>query len=353
MNRKLNRLKQQSGAVGVALLTAIMVVALVVTIATRESWRSKLDLTRHSHRWMGMQAKAYAEGAEQLAKIALDKDFTEAPQIDSLGELWAERFEFPTDHGYMAVKIIDAQSKINVNALGEAYQRPAGKNKRAYTDYRKYSAEQKRFIRLLQTVPIEEDQFIDPSEAEAILEAVKDWVDADNDVSGYNGAEADFYAQEDPPVTPANGPMLSVSELRQIRGMPPVIYQGILPYVAALDANAGLNVNTLNVVVARALNSEDNLLPLAPLDAESLVTEIAGEQPEDKNTMLNMPIIDPIFGVKANGQSLFETDGLTFTTQNFYVNTTVLVGDNIHRASSMIVRTNGESKIVRRSDANF
>ncbi|QDS98591.1 type II secretion system protein GspK [Adhaeretor mobilis] len=51
-----------------------------------------------------------------------------------------------------------------------------------------------------------------------LADAILDWLDAD-DLPREFGAEADYYAQLDPPYAPRNGPLRSLEELLSIRGM--------------------------------------------------------------------------------------------------------------------------------------
>jgi general secretion pathway protein K len=341
---------RQRGVAGVALLTAMMVVAVVVTIAVRESWRANLDLHRHSHRWMSFQAKAYVEGAEQLAIAALEKDASVNTETYA-DEMWAERFEFPTDHGFLALQLQDLQGRLNVNALAEPFKRD-NKNQILQSPQR-YTATQKRFIRLLQTFEIEEDVFLDTAEAEAILEAVKDWVDADSVPSGYNGVEQNYYQSLDPPVTIPNKEMNSVSELLLIKGMYPSLYQSLLPHVSALPANEKLNINTIGVGLARSFNEPNDLLPIELADAQILVEEIVSSKLTSAQDFEDLPIIIQLAGTNSQGQANIDSSDLVFASNHFQLQSTAIIGDQVHKGLSWIQRSANGAKVIRRSDANF
>lgn len=343
-------MRKQSGVAGVALLTAMMVVAVVVTIAVRESWRANLDLHRHSHRWMSFQAKAYVEGSEQLAIAALNKD-ADVNNETFADEMWAERYEFPTDHGYLSLQLQDLQGRINVNALGEPFKRN-NKNQILQSPER-YSATQKRFIRLLQTFEIEEGVFLDVAEAEAILEAVKDWVDADNDPSGYSGAELNYYQSLDPPLSIPNKEMVSVSELMLVKGMHPRLYQLLLPHVSALAAGDKLNINTIGVGVARSINEPNSLFPIEFVDAQTMVEEIVSGKLTSKQDFEDLPIIVQLAGTNNQGQSNIDASDLVFASNHFQLQSTAVIGDQVHKGLSWIQRTSDGARVVRRSDANF
>ncbi len=58
---------------------------------------------------------------------------------------------------------------------------------------------------------------IDYDDAETLSDSLLDWMDEDDDIR-LNGAEADFYEREEPPLTPANAPLNSWEALRYIKG---------------------------------------------------------------------------------------------------------------------------------------
>ena len=339
----------QRGTAGMGILAAMMVVGVITALAVKYSWRSDLDLARAGHRWMGMQAKAYIEGAERLAVIALKKDKQDTT-IDSLDEAWATGFDFPTDHGLMQVTINDAQGRINVNALGAEF---ISQNGQQLSGVAKYSVEQKRFIRFLQTIEIEEDEYISTAEAEAILEAVKDWVDADSQATGYGGAEADYYSQLDYVITPSDGPMISVSELMLIKGMTPALYQGLLPFVSALDASAELNVLTMSTTIARVINQPDQLVPLSFDDAELLIDDIATGEIESVDDFIALPVIDTLVGKNSRGAVNLDRKGLGIASSFFELDTTITVGEHVRRGRSLIERDSTGTRVIRRSDSKF
>ena len=344
------------GAGGVGIIVSLMVLSVVTSIAVKHSWRSELDLTRASHRWVSMQAGAYIEGAESLAVIALAKDQKET-KVDSLNELWAMGFDFPTDHGAMSVEIVDAQSRLNINTLAEPFKaRTAQANNNAnQPGHPKYHPPQLRFIRLLQMFPIDDQQtFLSTSEAEAILEAVKDWVDTDSNVEGFGGAEADYYSTLEPPITITNGAMISITELRRVRGMTPLLYRSLLPFVSSLPASASLNVNTMGPWLARTMNIDRELQPLTIEDGARLFSEIVAQEPEDVGTFNGIEFVSSLFPPANNNQPSMSTDGLVFTSAWFDLRTTVTVGDYIRRGNSRIQRPDdGQVRVVRRSDSHF
>ena len=277
--------KKQSG---VALVMAVMIVAFVSVIAVELSWRFDLSVARNANRWKALQADYLLESAESGARYFLKFDWDQDQETgifaDSLDEDWAQ--EIPAqDVGVASLfgKLSDGQGRFNINLLGEVNNWDISQTVR----WQNYNENQRRFIRLLQTINIGEDaefpEYLSEFEAEEITQAVMDWMDLDQGfekLTGSGGAESDYYAQLEPPLTIANGPMKSITELRIIRGMTPLLYERLLPFVVALPiltnpqtnarVYAGLNVNTMPYELVRSLNLQDRLTPLDETIAEEL-----------------------------------------------------------------------------------
>jgi general secretion pathway protein K len=90
-------------------------------------------------------------------------------------------------------------------------------------------------------------------EAESVRDAILDWKDPD-DTPRPRGAEAPEYARLQEPVRPRNGKILSVEELRYVKGVTPEFHQGFLSRVFTANGNSP-NVNFLRApeVVLRSL----------------------------------------------------------------------------------------------------
>lgn len=391
---------------GVALVMAMMIVALVAVVAVEISWRFELSISRSGNRWHGMQAKAYLEGAEHLAMMILmeDTETRENSSSDHLGEPWAQETEpFPTDHGWVAGKIEDAHGRFNLNAMvPDPDKCPDGKDRTrsgfcspAETECGKYTVAQRLFVRLLQTIDLadtqagetvnneegegrattadsadEEPVFLELNEAEAIAEAVIDWLDEDSEISGFGGAESDYYEQLVPPTSIANGPMVSVSELQVLQGMRPEIYNKLIDFVVALPKEElnRINLNTASVNVLQTLTPVQNcdLRPLNLEDAQAISDFIRENEFEKMDDLVDSPDLPSIWqsGAGGDGAALAidqEMIDIGQSTYFLFFSETAVGEDHIRRGSSLIKRVTDQSsnesgtqiEVVRRTDANF
>lgn len=372
---------------GVALVLALMIVALISVVATEISWRFELSMSRSGNRWAGVQARAYLEGAEQLAMVALrvDQENDDTKEVDHLGEDWAQQAEpFPTDHGWVEGRLVDAHGRFNLNTMvppggdcpdGSSFiGRPEN---RTCQPCNEYSEQQYIFIRLLQVFNLgddEEEIYLQPDQAQEITDAVIDWLDEDSFVRGFGGAESDYYESLESPVTIANDEMVSVSELQVIRGMQPNLYRQLLPHIVALPR---IDISIINVSTAtaeilrsvRAKKTPDGIqCELEPYDEEvgAQLKSFAenGEFKVVKDILDDSVEATPVqWEGLADNSELFGDKKLMNVLKSTYFlfYSTAAIGDDyIRRGASLIKREDSKDskggftiEVVRRTDANF
>ncbi len=379
---------------GVALVLAMMIVALIAVVAVEISWRFELSISRSGNRWHGIQAKAYLEGAEHLAMVVLKEDLEgdDSGKADHLGETWAQQTEpFPTDHGWVSGTIEDAHGRLNLNLLqpqpntcrnGEPPAQ-SGQCPLPQSPCDNYTPAQQLLVRLLQTFNLadegEEPVFLALEEAEMITEAVIDWLDEDAGITGFGGAESDYYEQLESPVAIANTQMVSVSELQVIKGVTPPLYRQLLPNVIALpkDLVNRVNINTAKPNLVRSIRSTDGC-DLTPHDAEvgqRLSDFLRTGEFTDWQAMKDDPGL-PAEWSDAAQEIKLRQELFTFGPSEYFLlfGETGIGEDHVRRGQSLIRRSKGGGQnreqsngrnpgqspsaqvsieVVRRSDANF
>ena len=109
-----NRKKQG----GLALITVLMILAIMVTIATTMTGRLTLALKRTEGLTFSQKVYWYGQAAADLGRMILNEDFANSNVI-SLDQIWATPdMVFPLDDGNIAGQIQDFRSCFNVNAVG-------------------------------------------------------------------------------------------------------------------------------------------------------------------------------------------------------------------------------------------
>jgi general secretion pathway protein K len=232
--RNIFTLSGQSRQRGVALITALLIVALATTIAAWLTNTHQLSIRRSGNIINGDQAYEYALGLEMLAIIFLNKDFKESNKTDGYSDVWAlEIPPFPVEGGVVSGRVIDLQGLFNLNSLF--------KNDTIQT------GAQQTFRNLLIYMQM------DP----LLTEAVIDWIDRDTSPRGTYGAEDDYYAGLDRPYRPANAPFASVSELRMVKGFDVKQFELLSSVLTVLPKATKINVNTAPMGIHIALGVDE------------------------------------------------------------------------------------------------
>jgi len=211
---------------GVALITAIVLVAIATVLAVHIGTRAALDLRRTSGLYALDQGWQVALGAEAWAAEVLRDDWQDSREQDHLAERWAQPVPpLPVEGGEVRGAIEDMQGRFNLNSMID------GKGETVESAIA-------RFERLLEQVGADRRW----------ARIMADWLDRDT-VPGFpEGAEDGAYLSQNPPYRAANGPVTTVSELLALPGMTLEEYERIRPYVAALP----VSVRTINVCTAKA-----------------------------------------------------------------------------------------------------
>lgn len=230
---------------GVALVTALVIVTLAATAAALLANHGQYQIRRSANLFNADQARQYVLGAEAWAMRVLAQDLRDS-RIDSLDEAWATilpPIEIPG--GAVTGYIVDLQGGLNVNNL--------------VVEGKADPLSMERARRLLAYVGL----------APETVQALVDWIDPDIQPLGAQGAEDDLYLALERPYRAANRPMVSISELRLVRGITPEAYAALVqppppeagenadprlrPLMVALPAHTPVNVNTAPLPVLQAL----------------------------------------------------------------------------------------------------
>lgn len=216
---------------GVALITALLVVALASVAAAAMLTAENIAIRRSTNILQNEAASWYTTGLEQWAEVILRRD-KRNNNVDDLHDVWAQKLSpLPIQGGYLTGRIIDQQGLFNLNNLiaGDAKQ------------------QMQAFQRLIDIVMAMQGNGGNASSmppAGDIAHAVKDWIDPDQQTTFPGGAEDNYYLGLQPPYRAANRPMASPSELLLVRGVTPKIYEALRPYVTTLPVGTNLNVDT-------------------------------------------------------------------------------------------------------------
>ncbi len=213
---------------GAALVSALLVVALVTTLASAMIWRQDLWLRQVETRRDLAQARMLAIAAVDWARAVLAEDARTSNQYDHPSEPWGTKVpQLPAEGGEVGGEMTDEQGKWNINNLLSG-----GKIS---------SAELEVFKRLLDLLDLPPELAI----------SVADWVDGPKEASP-GGAEDAYYLALSPPYRSANRELEDVDDLLHVRGFDAASVLRLRPYVTALPGYNKVNINTASAIVIAA-----------------------------------------------------------------------------------------------------
>ena len=215
---------------GVALITAVVLVAIATVLATRVGTDAAIDLRRTAGIAALNQGWQVALGAEAWAAQILHDDIRDT-QVDDLSEDWAQPVPpLPIDGGSIEGTLEDMQGRFNLNNLVTA-------------DGSIDEVNLTRFRRLLRLAGVDERW----------AGALADWLDTDTVDTFPDGAEDGVYIGQVPPYRTANGPVTTTTELLALPGFTLEDYTRLRPHVAALPVGSRINVCTATPLVLSAV----------------------------------------------------------------------------------------------------
>ncbi len=248
---------------GMALLITIMTVSLLVAVTIqfhKTTWQQFVVANNYK---VDTQLGAIADSGVNIALSLLQNDGAEN-NYDSLLENWSilnqEKFEKLFPSGSLQMQVVDLSGRLQINSLVQKKDVTKGVVGNSNTE----SEARQLFLNLLLSgaFPIE-----DETEARSILDAVVDWLDADDKESDL-GAENSYYQSLPEPYSSRNGPIQYIEELLLIKGITPELlfgsgeYKGLADYLTVYGNDGKVNINTAPLLVIKSFDSliSDELL---------------------------------------------------------------------------------------------
>lgn len=218
---------------GAALLTVLLLVAVMTTVAVAVLDDVRLSVRRAGNAQAASQARWHALAAESAARMRLRAQAAAMPGRTTLAGGWRDaphRTATPT--GWVQVRASDAAACFNLNAVVEG----AGD----YLVRRDDGVRQ--FVALAVALGIPD------ARARALGDALADWIDADADPEPAGVEDAGYALGAHGRLTGATL-LAEASELRAIAGFDAATYARLRPHVCALPVAGGnpINVNTLTL----------------------------------------------------------------------------------------------------------
>jgi len=230
---------------GVALILVILMISVLVAVTIELNRSTRSDIHEAANLSDNIKLLYIAKSGFDAGAALLLSDQRE---YDALTADWGnvrlieEKSKLIFPDGYFTVPIEDEAGKININRLadGNAYN----------PDVRDL------LIRLLGLPEFN----LDSGKIGEIVDAIKDWIDPDEDVTGA-GAESSHYRALGRPYAAKNGPLDCIEELLMIKGMTDRLFYGTkdapgLQHLLTVHGDGKININTAPKPVLRSLSPD-------------------------------------------------------------------------------------------------
>ncbi len=268
-----------------ALVIVLGLVALIGAWAATAAYEDLIALRRAENVQDWMRARQASLSAFALARRVLKED-ARASSRDDLDEDWAmDTPPFPIDDGVVSGRIEDADGRFNLNDLVD----DAGRARPAQLAIAR---------RLFAAVGLDA----------SLVDALADWMDADDAPSGAGGAEDAAYY--DRPWRVKNARLDDWAELALVRGFDTDALARLRPVAAVFPppagALSGVNVNTAPVEVLMALFPDMSeadaqaVIDARPFDAPSAAT--SGQPWAASGDASRLSVVSRIFIVRTEAR---------------------------------------------------
>jgi len=271
------------------------------------------------------QSLLYAKSAEAFFSELLIQDSDNGSSIDHLQENWAKPMpSFPVEDGSVSGKLLDESGKFNLNNLVKADGNQVDDSARRW------------FEKLLQRVGL-------PAE---LSQAVIDWQDTNDEVTGAMGAESSYYQGLDPAYLTPNTKFHSIEELKLVRGFEGKNYDLIKPYVTALPEQTKLNMNTAPALL------------LASIDPKVDVKAIEQQLKIKETELTHFNNVDDLWKLSAfsgiDDQSKTDAASLLDSKSNYFTaQIEVMLSERKRQFTSLMMRKDKQVIVYSRSLAPF
>lgn len=243
---------------GVALIIVILMVSIIVAVTLELSRSSRASIYESANVAGRVQMTYLAKSAFNAGAAVLLSD--KNPNCDSLNEDWALMEAVATQSaGYfnvdnLSIHIDDESGKIPVHKL---------------ISENAYNEDIKKLLVTFLSLP---EFGLDEQKAKEIVAALKDWMDADDEISPDGGAESSYYKSLRPSYSSKNKALDCIEELLMIKGITRKLYEGTkdVPGIGkclTIYGDGKININTAPILVLKALFKDAPAEALEEMDA--------------------------------------------------------------------------------------
>ncbi len=294
--------RKREGFILLVVLGAVLALSAMLFGFARTT-RTRLTTAEGFHRTE--QARQGAWGAIQIA-AALVRDVNDFWADPQTARLLSRETTFPVGDANCCVTLTAENGLLNINSLRG-------------TDGQ---IDRKRVDQFLRLIDIFNHQRRDlPPIGYGIVPALLDWIDSDSDLTHLafiqqenTGAEKDYYQTRTPAYACRNGPMESLEELLQVKGMTPEAFARLRPYLTCVgDGKIDLNAAPKTILQSLSEQMDATLAEmivrqraLAPFKSLADLRRVPGMTESVARDLQNLATVRPtksFYRVRAQGEA--------------------------------------------------
>jgi general secretion pathway protein K len=254
---------------GMALIMTILIISLIVLLTLQFNTSMRSNLQAAVNLRDGIKLGCIARSGVNGALAVLHEDASSG-NVDTLREDWAHTKLFSEsslslfNEGRFVVAITDLSGKIQLSQLVDKEGN--------------YNNTQKSLLIRFMNLP---EFGLDPEEVENIVDAIKDWIDTDNETTRF-GAEDAYYKALQKPYSCKNAHIEFLEELLFVRGITKELLYGsgekpgIEQYLSP-HGDGKININTADILILKSLSDD--------IDQERATDMVAYRESEDNDLL--------------------------------------------------------------------
>jgi general secretion pathway protein K len=297
-------------------------ISIIVALTIRLNRSQRSEIYEAANLSDGIRLRYVAQSAFYAGEAIL---LTDKNAFDALTEDWAKtemlalKSEGLFDNASFRLLIEDEGGKIPINRLisGNGYNAPV----------------RDLLLRLLTGPYFRLSQDL----AGEVVDAIKDWIDADDEVTG-SGAEGGYYAGLERPYAAKNAPLDCIEELLMVKGMTRELFYGTgespgLVLCLTVFGDGKININTAPKPVLRALSAEMT---------EDAVERLDEYRRDEKNNLA-----DPVWYNLVQGATGLDTPAglISVRSDTFRITAVGLQGRMTQQISAVVKREADRRKV--------
>lgn len=311
---------------GFALLVTIFIISVIVALSLHLNISIRADLHSAANFRDSVELTCIAKSGFNCAVALLFEDASES-DVDSLNEAWAYSKGISSDsaalfdEGWFVLDIIDLTGRIQVNQLID--------------EDGKYDTKQKA----LMTGLLNSDQFgLNSEQAENIIDAIKDWIDPDNEITRF-AAESTYYQSLEKPYACRNAPLEYLDELLLVKGITNDLFYGQdnkpgISHYLTVYGQGKININTADTLILNALSDD--------IDQE-MAHNMAEYRSDEDNDLKDPKWYQNITGM---GHVIIDSDTINTHSTHFMIVSEAFKAKINKRVTGILERKEGTIKIL-------